>query len=123
MPKGMGIGSRKSQFKKGQFAKEKHLLWKGGNTPQTRAKYAPVPKPDRCDVCGRNGKDNKKGLCYDHDHKTDIFRGWLCIQCNAILGLTNDNPIILQKLITYLSKQRVNQIITKVENNKIKKTK
>lgn len=63
------------------------------------------PRPKLCEVCGRpstvrNG--NPVRLAWDHDHKTGKFRGWLCHACNVALGLSEDNPAILQKLINYL---------------------
>jgi len=48
-------------------------------------------------VCGKNWK-----ICYDHDHKTDKFRGWLCGHCNSALGMVNDDISILEGLIKYL---------------------
>ena len=58
---------------------------------------APRPKTDRCEICGNLAK-----VTYDHDHKTDIFRGWLCGNCNAALGLVHDDTQILKKMIKYL---------------------
>lgn len=54
-------------------------------------------KPDKCFVCGGGGK-----VCYDHDHTTGEFRGWLCSGCNLALGNTHDNPDTLRKLADYL---------------------
>lgn len=55
-------------------------------------------KPDVCEVCGGKGQ-----ICFDHDHKTGKFRGWLCQPCNKILGFANDNPEVLMSLIKYLN--------------------
>ena len=30
--------------------------------------------------------------CQDHDHKTGVIRGWLCIGCNVTLGKVKDDP-------------------------------
>jgi hypothetical protein len=30
--------------------------WRGGNNSVTRRKFAPRPKPDRCEVCNEKGK-------------------------------------------------------------------
>lgn len=86
-----------------QMAGEKHWNWKGGLDTRYMRKLAPRKKPDACEVCGAKGSDFKKGLVYDHCHKTGKFRGWLCSNCNTALGLTKDNPEILQRLIKYLS--------------------
>lgn len=40
----------------------------------------------------------------DHNHTTGEVRGLLCSNCNTILGLCNDNIIILQSAISYLNK-------------------
>lgn len=39
---------------------------------------------DRCAACGRQyTQTGKRGLVEDHDHDTDLFRGYLCRSCNA----------------------------------------
>ena len=63
-------------------------------------KKAGRPRPQACEVCGR--RNGRYGIMFDHDHKTGVFRGWLCYSCNTILGHVNDNPEILRKLIDYL---------------------
>ena len=83
-----------------------HPLWKGGKSVHTRGRYAPRPKPEQCEICGAFGKDFKKGLCYDHDHLTGEFRGWLCTRCNLVLGFVKDNPDTLKALSDYLIKNR-----------------
>ena len=35
-----------------------------------------------CQICGNVPK---RGLDQDHDHKTDVTRGWLCHRCNRAL--------------------------------------
>lgn len=62
----------------------------------------PDTAPSKCDVCG----EPNRRICYDHDHQTDEFRGWLCSNCNLILGLAKDDPKVLQDLIDYLNKNR-----------------
>ena len=56
-----------------------------------------------CAGCGAtefNGKSYH--LAVDHDHETGTIRGLLCLKCNRILGLAQDNPDLLRKLADYL---------------------
>lgn len=62
-------------------------------------KLASRPKPKECEVCKKTGS-----VCFDHDHKTGKFRGWICRECNLALGLVKDNEKILISLSEYLSK-------------------
>jgi hypothetical protein len=59
-----------------------------------------------CKICNKHlsevDKGNKKALCVDHCHDTNIVRGLLCDKCNRGIGLLNDNIEILQKAIDYL---------------------
>lgn len=71
-----------------------------------RERLAGRPKPDACDVCGSNEQYKHIGICFDHDHNTGAFRGWLCSRCNLALGLTRDDPETLLKLALYLEKHR-----------------
>ena len=54
-------------------------------------------RPSKCSVCKRVGR-----ICFDHDHSTGEFRGWLCTQCNTALGHAKDSPKLLRKLAEYL---------------------
>ncbi|MEK6829277.1 MAG: hypothetical protein AABY15_04055, partial [Nanoarchaeota archaeon] len=70
--------SLKTEFKKGLTAKtkrrsgENHYFWKGGvSLPGYKEKLAGRPKPKRCEICNKKGK-----IYFDHDHKTNKFRGW-----------------------------------------------
>jgi len=56
------------------------------------------PRPERCEIC--NEQDT---ICFDHDHKTGLFRGWICKRCNTVLGKVQDDKKLLQSLIDYLS--------------------
>jgi hypothetical protein len=73
-------------------------------------KYSEIEKSQNgvCKICG--GTD-KKRLSVDHDHsccsgsKTcgNCTRGLLCSRCNKTLGMVQDNPELLQKMINYLT--------------------
>jgi len=71
-----------------------------------RERLAGRPKPDACEVCGSNEQYEHIGICFDHDHTTGQFRGWLCAKCNLALGLVDDNPERLLKLALYLEQHR-----------------
>jgi recombination endonuclease VII len=59
-------------------------------------------KPKKCEACGRS--DRK--ICFDHCHRSKKFRGWICSNCNSVLGYAKDSVPTLRKLITYLQVRR-----------------
>jgi hypothetical protein len=68
------------------------------------AKFNPSrPMPEHCELCGCAQTDRrKKELCLDHAHGTTLFRGWLCSNCNAGIGLLKDNPVLLERAADYV---------------------
>lgn len=71
----------------------------------TKQEYvALLEKYSVCAICGTNS--GKRGLCIDHDHKTNKVRGMLCDRCNMALGFLNDDIGLLYKSIEYLNKHK-----------------
>lgn len=54
-------------------------------------------KPEICEICGGKGR-----ICFDHDHKTGKFRGWICEHCNVLLGFAKEDINRLKLLVKYL---------------------
>ena len=44
-----------------------------------------------CAICH---KGHYKGLIFDHDHKTGLFRGLLCMTCNAGMGQVGEANLL-----------------------------
>lgn len=81
------------------IAKIKAIM--GSNILERQLKQAGRPKPQNCEICSSIGI-----ICFDHDHSTGLFRGWICKPCNTALGMAKDDIEILQKLIIYLEKSK-----------------
>jgi hypothetical protein len=64
-----------------------------------RWEIAGRPRADICDIC-----HSKELIVFDHCHKRNKFRGWICDRCNKTLGLVKDCPRMLKKLSDYLEK-------------------
>mgnify|MGYP001574645887 CR=1 FL=1 len=111
--KKMSLSQKKRKFKKGykcprgSLAKreEKNPSWKGGISKIQFLKYkekiAGRKKPEQCEICGAMGI-----ICFDHDHETGKFRGWICKRCNTVLGFIKDNKELLFAMIEYLKHSR-----------------
>jgi hypothetical protein len=65
------------------------------------------PRPTECEVCGRGMGST---LHFDHSHQTGLFRGWLCSNCNRVLGLVDEKITILLELALYLEKSETEMI-------------
>jgi hypothetical protein len=73
---------------------------------QKLEKQAKRPISEKCDACGSEAQGYKNRMCYDHDHLTNKFRGWICERCNLILGHAKDSPSVLLALANYLNNQQ-----------------
>lgn len=83
-----------------------HAKHPGYNAEKSSACYrrqqeelAGSKRPKYCQVCRRVGK-----ICFDHSHLSAAFRGWICFNCNIVLGMVGDSSKTLRKLATYLEK-------------------
>lgn len=68
-------------------------------TPARRTAPPTRPAPAACEACKRVFVGTPHA---DHVHGTDIFRGWLCGQCNTGIGMLGDNIEGLGRAIAYL---------------------
>ncbi len=55
------------------------------------------PPGTPCGCCER-----ARPLLLDHDHRTNMFRGWLCRECNSGLGFLGDNLEGVGRAFQYL---------------------
>lgn len=62
----------------------------------------------KCAICEMefgevvSGRGDVYRPCVDHDHNTGKVRGLLCHNCNRVLGIFKDSPLLFEKAITYL---------------------
>jgi hypothetical protein len=56
-----------------------------------------------CAICKQPCKTGRN-LAIDHSHKTNILRDLLCQRCNVVLGLVNDDELLLFDMMDYLKR-------------------
>jgi len=62
--------------------------------------YQRISQVKKCEICG----NSPLSLQIDHNHKTNVFRGALCANCNHGIGKFKDSTTILGNAIKYLEK-------------------
>lgn len=55
----------------------------------------------KCAICEKKFANPSKTFV-DHNHETGKIRGLLCPKCNLAIGLLNDDPKLMAKVIEYL---------------------
>lgn len=93
-------GRKPSFITRERLSKGQYLRWlkKRNYLPLlSKEDIAGRAKPYNCEICGNSGK-----ICFDHDHETGKFRGWICSHCNLVLGLMKDNVNTLEVMVEYL---------------------
>ena len=59
----------------------------------------------QCACCGTDKPGGKHNVfCVDHDHVTGAVRDLLCKDCNIVLGIVQDSPEHLMRLIQYIAR-------------------
>lgn len=61
------------------------------------------PSDNVCQLCN---KESVYTLNCDHCHDTNIFRGWLCRDCNLGLGLLGDDKEGVKNALHYLERNK-----------------
>src|SRR5574343_216822 len=76
---------------KWRIANKKKIAARAKNWYRTKKiEQAGRPPEDRCELCCcAFGKETPR---FDHNHRTNAFRGWLCHHCNVGLGHFKDDP-------------------------------
>ena len=64
-----------------------------------------------CELCQRSAEEvggRWNGTYHvDHCHRTGVFRGILCAECNLALGKFQDSPDVLRRAISYLERHKL----------------
>jgi hypothetical protein len=60
-------------------------------------------------VCAICKQESNRSLDIDHNHLTGEVRGLLCKRCNLIIGQSEEDPILIQKLYDYLDRTTWNK--------------
>lgn len=56
----------------------------------------------QCAICRTTEAGGMGGWHLDHDHTSGRVRGFLCHNCNVLLGHAKEDPAILRAAIRYL---------------------
>jgi Recombination endonuclease VII len=56
-----------------------------------------------CAICKQPCKTSRN-LAVDHNHTTGVHRDLLCQRCNVVLGLVNDDELLLFDMMDYLKR-------------------
>lgn len=89
--------NRKGRIKWSCFESEKYYKIKTKYSFEIPDKIVSFGK---CPLCLK-----EKKLCIDHCHDKNIFRGFICKQCNTVLGLSYDNKDTLMRMVKYLTQK------------------
>ena len=84
------------------------------NIDACRLEQMRTEQGDKCAICGRCRKSEKKDFHIDHDHACcpgknscgKCIRGLLCYVCNHFLGAIKDDVAALHKAILYLERAK-----------------
>lgn len=90
---------------KKDYSKNKHLKYHYGISLDEYNKMF-HQQEGKCYLCGKHQSEVKRALSVDHCHKTGKIRKLLCQPCNTLLGMSGDDPIVLQKAIDYLMENK-----------------
>lgn len=81
---------------------EEHLRLKYGMSPKDYEILFEVQN-GKCSIClSILDRSNPFKVCIDHDHLNGKVRSLVCKRCNQVLGMVDDDIVLLKKYIAYL---------------------
>jgi hypothetical protein len=85
-----------------EASRKRSLMWSHGLTVDG---YDALLKAQNhsCAVCKERCKSGRR-LAVDHNHRSGEIRGLLCARCNTALGLMEENPERITRLLDYAAK-------------------
>ena len=95
--KGRVTGKYKNGFT--QYKQECHTCY-SRRTRGLLLDTVPTSPSKVCEVCETEDK-----LCFDHDHKTGVFRGVLCRSCNLAIGSLRNRVDLAENAANYLRRE------------------
>ena len=98
------------------YGKEyRKLYWQRRLELERIRKYGPLPRPqgNNCELCGVlfDRTAVKQRSCYDHDHLTGNFRGWICNYCNLTLSRMGDCLDGAIRFVRYLERAELGHTV------------
>lgn len=61
-----------------------------------------VAQGERCRICKTDTPTKHPGWCIDHIKNTKIVRGILCSKCNTMIGMSQEDPVVLRAGADYV---------------------
>jgi hypothetical protein len=88
--------------------RKRHLKREYNITPEEYDRML-VEQNGVCAICRQPERVKEKGkaprlLCVDHCHKTNRIRKLLCQLCNVMIGMAQEDPMLLRVAADYLEK-------------------
>jgi hypothetical protein len=86
---------------KGKIANKKYNKKRSLARKKKREKLY-IKQNGHCAICNKVISFDK--ICYDHNHKTGIYRELLCCRCNTFVGFIEKSPGLVSLIFEYLKK-------------------
>lgn len=68
----------------------------------------------RCAVCSVHQSETRRRFDVDHNHGTEQVRSLLCEDCNKLIGLSHEDPLVLRQAAEYLERHRGSAVVLRL---------
>lgn len=95
-------------YEKGKNNRKRYWPHLSNNQALEQFNLMLVEQDYKCKICKKHQSEFKKGLVVDHCHSTKKVRGLLCQNCNAMIGMAKEEPVVLFDAIHYVMSNKEN---------------